>query len=230
MADEKAMDWKPKTELGKKVAAGEVTDIDSLFKEGIRISEPEIVDILLPNLESDIIYIGGSTGKGGGVRRTVSKRTTRMHKSGRRYTASALVVVGNKDGYIGLGFSRGPIGKHKELMEKALRKAKLNIMPVKRGCGSWECRCGTPHSIPVAISGKTGSTRVELLPAPKGIGLCVSDELKKVFRLAGIKDIWSKTRGQTQTRINLVRAVFDALKTLNRVKMDEKGVVTGRSV
>ncbi len=224
-------EWKPKTEIGRKVASGEITDIDVLFRKGIKIPEPEIVDILLPNLESETIFIGGSTGKGGGIRRTVTRRTTRMHKSGRRYTASAMVVIGNKDGYVGMGFSQGPPGRQQELMNKALRKAKLNIIPVRRGCGSWECRCDGAHSIPMTVVGKAGSAIVELKPAPKGIGLCVSDELKKVLLLAGIKDVWSKTRGQTQTRINLIRAVFDALSILNRFKISsERNIITGRSV
>ncbi len=218
--------WIPKTELGKKVLAKEITDITQIFGNGKKITEPEIVDALIPNLESEIIMIGGSTGKGGGIRRTPSKRTTRMHKSGRRFTTSALVVVGNKDGFVGMGFAAGPPAKHHELMQKALQKAKLNLFPIRRGCGSWECSCAKPHSIPIGMSGKCGSVVVELKPAPRGIGLCVSDEIKKVMRLAGIKDIWSKTRGQTQSRINLAKAVFDALKRLDRFKMQESQIKT----
>lgn len=211
--------WIPKTELGKKVFKGEVKDIEKLFKEGIKIAEPEIVDVLIPNLENEIILIGGSTGKGGGIRRTISKRTTRMHKSGRRYKTSALIVVGNKNGYVGLGFADGQPAKTRQLISKALQKAKLNIIPIKRGCGSWECGCGEPHSIPFSVEGKLGSVTVELKPAPKGIKLCVSDEVKKIIRLAGIRDVWCKTRGQTATRINLLKAVFYALRKLNKLKV-----------
>ncbi|MFZ3077575.1 MAG: 30S ribosomal protein S5 [Candidatus Aenigmatarchaeota archaeon] len=213
--------WVPKTELGRKVMNGEVTDIMQIFNSGRRITEPEIVDALIPNLESEIIMIGGSTGKGGGIRRTPSKRTTRMHKSGRRFTTSALIVAGNRDGVVGLGFAAGPPAKHQELMQKALQKAKLNLIPIRRGCGSWECSCAKPHSIPLNITGKSGSVVVELKPAPRGIGLCVSDEIKKIMMMAGIKDVWSKTRGQTQSRINLVKAVFDAMKRLDRFKLQD---------
>ncbi len=218
--------WVPKTELGRKVLAGEITDIMQIFSSGKKITEPEIADALLPQLESEIIMIGGSTGKGGGIRRTPSKRTTRMHKSGRRFTTSALVVAGNGDGFVGMGFAAGPPAKHRELMDKALKKAKLSLMPIRRGCGSWECSCAKPHSIPLAVSGKSGSVTVELKPAPRGIGLCVSDEIKKIMSMAGIRDIWSKTRGQTQSRINLVKAVFDALSRLNRFKMQDSQVKT----
>ena len=56
--------------------------------------------------------------------------------------------------------------------------------------------------------------RVELKPAPKGVGLVANNETKKLLRLAGIKDIWVKTFGNTSNRINLISAVFDALKRL----------------
>ena len=211
--------WKPKTILGKKVVSGEITDISKVFAEGLKISEPHIVDALLPNIEKEIILIGGSTGKGGGIRRTPFKRTSRMHKSGRRYRISVMTVVGNKDGYVGLGLAAGPPGKHQEVIEKSTNKSKINLIPVKRGCGSWECSCGENHSIPFKVEGKSGSVIVKLLPAPKGIGLCVSNEVKKMLRLAGISDVWCKTRGNSQMRANLLKATFNALKKLNTYKI-----------
>lgn len=225
--------WIPKTNLGKKVFSGEIKDIDKIFSDGIKIAEHQIVDVLLPNLERSIILIGGSTGKGGGIRRTPFRRTSRMHKSGRRYGISVMVGVGNKNGYVGIGLANGPPGKHREVIDKAENRAKLNVIPIKRGCGSWECLCGEFHSIPFAVSGKSGSVRVKLLPAPKGVGLVVSDEIKKVMDLAGIKDIWCKSRGQTSTRINLIRAVFSALRKLNTYRLEadfEKsvGLKTGK--
>jgi small subunit ribosomal protein S5 len=90
----------------------------------------------------------------------------------------------------------------------------MNIMRIKMGCGSWECECGTQHSIPLKTVGKSGSVRVELLPAPKGVGLVAENEAKKILRLAGIKDVWVRTSGNTSARINLVSAIFDALKKL----------------
>jgi small subunit ribosomal protein S5 len=211
--------WKPRTVLGKKVMTGEITNITKIFVDGIKIAEPAIVDVLLPNLEREIVLIGGSTGKGGGIRRTPFRRTSRMHKSGRRYRISVMTIVGNKNGYVGIGLASGPPGKHQEVIEKSTNQAKLNVIPIRRGCGSWECFCGTNHSIPFAVEGKSGSVRIKLMPAPKGIGLCVSNETKKIMRLAGISDIWCSTRGNTQMRINLVRAVIDALKKLNAYKV-----------
>lgn len=215
-------DWSPKTELGKQVLGGAVTSMDDIFAGGKRIKEPEIVDKLLPNLRSDIIFIGGSPGKGGGIKRTSTRRTARMHRSGRRYKVSALVVIGNGDGYFGVGKSEA--AEHRVAIEKATENAKLNVIPVKRGCGSWECSCGGNHSVPVEVQGKAGSVRVTLLPAPKGIGLAVHDEGKKVMRLAGIKDIWSKTSGDTRTRMNYTLALFDAFKNINKMKLSVEKV------
>ena len=211
--------WKPKTELGKKVLAGQITDINDVFAKGMKIAEPQIVDILLPDLEKDVIFIGGSTGKGGGIRRTPFKRTSRMHKSGRRYRISVMAIVGNRNGYVGIGSATSPAGKHREAIEKATQKAKMNIIPVARGCGSWECLCETNHSIPFTVEGKRGSVIIKLIPAPKGIGLCVSNEIKKIMRMAGISDIWCKSRGNTKMRTNFVMAVFSALNKLNVYKV-----------
>ena len=67
-------------------------------------------------------------------------------------------------------------------------------------------------SIPFAVTGKCGSTEITLLPAPKGKGLVIEKECAKILELAGIKDIWSRTRGQTKTKLNLIHALIDALK------------------
>ncbi|MBN2202584.1 MAG: 30S ribosomal protein S5 [Candidatus Aenigmarchaeota archaeon] len=225
--------WKPKTELGKKVLSGEITDINQVFAQGLKIAEPAIVDILIPGLEKDVIFIGGSTGKGGGIRRTPFKRTSRMHKSGRRYRMSVMAVVGNKNGYVGVGMAASPAGKHREAIQKATDKAKLNIIPIARGCGSWECLCGAKHSIPFTVNGKRGSVKVNLIPAPKGIGLCVSNEIKKIMSFAGISDVWCKSRGNTKMRINFVMAVFSALRKLNVYKIKPEfeknvGMIVGK--
>jgi len=135
-----------------------------------------------------------------------------MHHSGRRFRTSAFIVVGNEDGLVGIG--RGSSVETRIAMEKAMKKAKLNIIKIKRGCGSWECSCGAEHSIPYKSKGKSGSVRVEIFPAPKGMGLVAGNEAKKIFKLAGVKDIWMKTLGNTSNRINLMYAIFDALKKL----------------
>ncbi len=215
-------EWVPKTELGRKVLNGEITSLEEIFVKGYKIMEPEIVDILLPNLKTEVFLIGGTSGKGGGIKRVPVRRTTRVHKSGKRFKISMMVAVGNEDGWVGIGRGEGPLGKQREVYEKALNEAKKNIIPVARGCGSWECRCGTPHSIPFTVEGKSGSVRVKLMPAPKGLNLCAPDEVKKLLRLAGIKDVWIKSRGDTRTRINFITAVFNALKELSKYRINNE--------
>mgnify|MGYP000547706104 CR=1 FL=1 len=215
-------DWKPKTQLGKDVVEGKISSIDEIFTQGRKIMEPEIVDFLLPRVDHELILIGGTPGKGGGIRRTPAKRTAKMHKSGRKFKMSIFAVVGNKNGYIGIGEGHASgSGAFRKAIEKAITKAKLNIVPVRRGCGSWECECGSYHSIPAKVEGKDGSVKIVLKPAPRGIGLVVSDEVKKIMKLAGVEDIWCKTFGETRTRVNLIRSVFNAFKNLNEMKLDD---------
>jgi small subunit ribosomal protein S5 len=209
--------WIPKTSLGKSVIQGKVTDINKILESGVKIKEHQIVDRLVPNIESELVLIGGRPGKGGGIQRTPIRISAKMHRSGRRYSSTAFAIVGNKDGIVGIGKGRGK--ETRASIEKAIQKAKLNIIKVPRGCGSWECECGEPHSIPFKTKGKSGSVRVELIPAPKGIGLAVDDESKKILRLAGIKDVWGRTLGDTGTRFNLIKAVFNALKNLHRYRV-----------
>jgi small subunit ribosomal protein S5 len=204
--------WVPKTQLGKDVLAGKIKSIDEILESGKRILEPEIVDHLLPGLKEEMILIGGRTGKGGGSQRIPIRITARMKKSGRRFRMSAFIVVGNEDGYVGIG--KGVSVDARKAVEKARRRARLNIIKVTRGCGSWECGCGEAHSIPFRTEGKSGSVRVILYPAPKGVGLVADDESKKILRLAGIKDVWVKTFGNTSMHINLITAIYKALKNL----------------
>ncbi len=215
---ERAQSWIPRTRLGKEILEGKYKTIEELLQSGERILEPEITDYLVPEIKSEVVYIGGSPGKGGGIRRTATKRTVRMHKSGRRFKLSSVTLVGDEKSIIGIG--KGSSKEHKTALEKALEQAKMNIIRVRKGCGSWECQCGEEHSIPFKTSARYGSVSVELIPGPKGLGIVANPPAKKVLRLAGIRDVWVKTRGNTGARENLVYGVYEALRNLNRTKGD----------
>jgi small subunit ribosomal protein S5 len=216
--ESREVNWVPKTKLGKEVVEGKYENLEEILESGKVILEPGIVDKLVPDLEQEIIFIGGSPGKGGGIRRTATKRTARMHKSGRRFKLTAIVVVGDKKNLVGVG--KASSKEHRTAIEKATTKAKLNMIRVRMGCGNWECACGGEHSIPFRTEAKHGSVRVILSSAPKGVGIVADRTTKKMLGLAGISDIWLKTYGTTGTRGNLVYAVFAALKNLNRTKGD----------
>jgi|SRR3989344_2364478 len=211
--------WTPRTHLGKKVKDGTITTIEEIFDKNIPIFEPQIVDRLLPNVESDLLLIGQAKGKFGGGQRRVFRQTQKKTAEGNKPNFAACAVIGNKNGYVGIGY-----GKSKETVparDKALRRAKLNLIRIRRGCGSWQCGCKQPHSIPYTVSGKCGAIQVKLMPAPKGKGLIVQEELKKILKLAGINDVWSKTQGNTHRRLNLVRACMDALRKLVETKVKQ---------
>ncbi len=211
---EELASWKPKTKLGKMAKEGKIKNIDEILDK-YKILEPEIVDSLL-NLKSDLIAIGQAKGKFGGGKRRAWRQTQKKTSEGNIPTFSCMVVVGDEKGHIGIGY-----GRAKETLParaKALRKAKLNIIGIERGCGSFDCLCNEKHSIPFKTEGKCGSSRVILVPAPQGTGLVVGDELKKILRLAGVKDVYSRTSGKIRTTFNLAKACIDALEKIKQMK------------
>ena len=193
--------WVPKTRLGKMIQEGKITTMEDLFLSGIKISEPQIVDALLPDIQEEVINVN-----------LVQKQTDAGEKS--RF--KAIVAVGNRDGYIGIG--NGKASQVRNAIEKAAANARLNIVPVKRGCGSWECNCGQTHSVPFQVEGKCGGVRVVILPGPRGLGLVSSEVAKTIFGLAGVKDLWMRSFGSTRTVPSYAYAIFDGLrKTYNLI-------------
>ena len=208
--------WKPKTNLGKEVKAGQITSIDQIFASGRKIMEAEIVDMLIPDMSEDFALIGQMHGKFGGGRRRIIRQTQKKTAEGNKPKFTALAIIGNRNGYVGMG-----IGKAKESLparEKALRQAKLNLMPVRRGSGDWADAAGGTHSLPFKVTGKAGSVRVRLMPAPKGTGLVVDEEIKKLLSIAGYKDVRSKSSGQTRQKINFLKACVQALQKTTKMK------------
>lgn len=194
--------WVPRTELGKKVLSGEITDMEQIYEKNLPILEPEIVDMLVPNLQDEVLNI---------------KMVQRTTDSGRKGSFMITVAVGNKNGFVGVGTGKGL--EIRPTIEKAIKNAKKNLIHIKRGCGSWECGCGEQHSIPFKVKGKYGSTMIELLPAPKGTGIVAGKTAAKVLELAGIKDVWSRTEGDTRTVFNFAFATLEALRKIRKVRV-----------
>jgi len=193
-------EWEPKTILGKMVKEGEVNSVEQISDMGRRILEPEIVDVILPELESETLQI---------------KSTQRSTDSGRKASFRIVVIVGDKKGHVGIG-----VGKSDEIrpaIQYAIKNAKKNVISTKSGCGSWECKCNVEHSIPQRTAGKEGSTIVTLKPAPRGLGLAGNDVVKKVLSIAGIKDVWSFSSGGGNV-YNMASATINALDNLNKLK------------
>jgi small subunit ribosomal protein S5 len=197
--------WVPTTRLGRLVQSGEVKTMSDALATRLPLREAQIVDALLPGLEDEVLDVN---------------MVQRMTDSGRRVRFSITVVVGNANGFVGLGqFEGKEVGPS---IRKAIDAAKLKIIQVRRGCGSWECGCYTPHSLPITILGKSGSTEVLLRPAPRGVGLATGNVAKHVLRLAGVKDIWGLTRGQSRTTVNYAKATFNGLANVSRFKISHE--------
>ncbi|MBI2452599.1 30S ribosomal protein S5 [Candidatus Pacearchaeota archaeon] len=210
--------WIPKTKLGRLVKEGKAKDLDKILEEEKKILEPEIVDSLL-RLESDLIMIGQAKGKFGGGKRRAWRQTQKKTMEGNVLSFSAMAIVGDKAGHIGAGY--GKSGETLPAREKALRNAKLNIIKIKLGFESPENekKGSEPHTVPFKIEGKCGSVRITLWPAPRGTGLVVNDECKKVLRLVGIKDVYSRAKGGINTTFNLIKACVNALEKTTKIKL-----------
>lgn len=191
--------WIPRTKLGKMVQSGQVLSLVDVFTQGLRVMEPEIIDVLLPDLKQEVLGIG-----------FVQKQTDAGEKSRFR----AVVAVGNSNGYLGVG--DGKAKQVRTAIDKATLQAKLKIIPVRRGCGSWECGCGQSHSLPFHVSGKCGSVRVEIIPGPRGLSLVGGEISKSILTLAGVRDCWTRTYGSTSTLASTALAIYDALRNTYR--------------
>jgi small subunit ribosomal protein S5 len=210
-----SISWEPKTKLGKLVRGGEITKMSDAINTGLPLREPEIIDILLPDIADEVIDVN---------------MVQRMTDSGRRVKFVITVAVGNNNGFVGFGQAKGKeVGSS---IRKAIENAKLNVIEIRRGCGSWECGCGKPHTVPFSVRGKSGSVEIMLKPAPQGIGLATGNVAKKILTLAGIKDCWAFTKGKTKTTVNYAKAVFDALEKnaemrVLPVEIKKVGIISG---
>lgn len=193
--------WMPVTRLGMLVKSGEIKTVEEALRSNYPLKEYQVVDALLPELSEEVLDIN---------------LVQRMTDSGRRVKFRVCVIVGNRDGYIGIGLGKDALVRSG--IEKAVRDAKMNMTHIKRGCGSWECNCGGTHSIPFKVVGKAGSVEITLKPAPKGIGLATGNIPKRVLDFSGVKDVWALTKGQTRTTFNQAFATFEALRKIALVK------------
>jgi small subunit ribosomal protein S2e len=115
--------------------------------------------------------------------------------------------VGDNAGHVGLGSKLS--AEVATAIRGALLAAKLSVVPVRRGY--WGSNRGLPHTVPQKLTGKCGSVRMRLIPAPRGTGLVAAPASKKLLKMAGISDCYTSSRGHTRTMGNFIKACFIAL-------------------
>lgn len=202
---DRQVEWTPRTELGRKVKSGEIASYDALYEKGVRILEPQMINHLLPNLQEEVLEV---------------TNTQRMTAYGRKQQMRAIVCVGDTSGYVGVGI--GKAADSRDAIAEAITDAKKKLVKVQLGCASWECNCGTSHTIMRECKGQNSSTEITLKPAPRGVGIVSNETAKKVLALAGVRDVWTFTKGRTRNILNMALATIDAINAVNKLK-NQKG-------
>lgn len=136
-------------------------------------------------------------------------RCAKVHKGGRKFSFSALVVIGNLDGTVGFGF--GKANEVPQSVEKSVKDARKSLFEVPM----------VNDTIPHRVEGRFCSTKVLLLPASPGTGVIAGAAVRAVVEAAGIKNILTKTFGSTNPS-NVVKATINGLKQLKTREQAEQ--------
>ncbi|AAK39711.1 40S ribosomal protein S2 (nucleomorph) [Guillardia theta] len=184
--------WLPVTKLGRLVKQKKIKSIEEIFYFSIPIKEHQIIDFLIKNLSDDVLKV-----------MPVQKQT----RAGQRTKFKAIVAVGNYDGILGLGVKSSKEAGN--AIKGAIITAKMAVVPAKKG--HWNIDKGIPYTIPVKVTGKSGSVRLRCIPAPKGSGIVAGKIPKKLLSMAGYKDIFTSSRGHTRTIGNFAKATYNAV-------------------
>ncbi|MGF0039543.1 30S ribosomal protein S5 [Peptoniphilaceae bacterium SGI.131] len=142
-------------------------------------------------------------------------RVTKVAKGGRTMRFSALVVVGDRNGHVGIG--TGKANEVPEAIRKGVEDAKKNVISIKLVEGT----------IPHEIYGENGAGLVLLKPASEGVGVIAGGPVRAVCELAGIRNVRAKSLGSSNSR-SIVNATISGLKALKTV--EEVAKLRGKSV
>lgn len=187
-------EWVPKTALGRLVKMRKVTSLEQIFKFSHAIREAEIVDFLCGgSLKEEVLSV-----------KSVQKQT----RAGQKTRIKVVAVVGDEKGHIGIGTKAAK--EAASAIRGAISRAKCSIRPVRLGL--WEGTHGKPHTVSCKGSGKCGTSVVRVVPAPRGAGVISGKVNRKIFELAGVKDLYTASYGATSTTENFAKASIKALE------------------
>lgn len=137
-------------------------------------------------------------------------RVTRVVKGGRRFRFRAVLIIGNRNGKVGIGIAKG--SDVSESIRKAYNGGRKKLIQIKRH----------NNTIPCDVRAKDGSAKVMLKPAKPGTGIVAGGAVRAVVELAGIRDVVSKSYGSSN-KLNVARATLKALENLKILSGRDKG-------
>lgn len=166
--------WVPTTKLGRLVASGKIESMEDIYQHSLTVREYQIIDFFFPPVVNGVGVLKDEVVKIHPVQK--------MTSAGQRNRFVAYALVGDSNGHIGLG---NKVGKEvATAIRGAVISAKLALIPVRRGY--WGNKLGSPHTVPMKVSGKCGSVLVRLIPAPRGTSIVGSPALRKLMQFCGI--------------------------------------------